>query len=126
MFSLKLSSRANQKKKKRTWVQEYLNIEKNKEFTIIYSRRCVSMIENRIASYLYNELFSEINEGKYTAFQRMAWSLIVHKNPIKNCSTALQTFSFRSLSLYPLFPFNKARILLRFLSQAFSILNMFS
>ena len=37
------------------------------------------MIEDRISGYLYNELFSEINEEKYTAFQSMAWSLIVYK-----------------------------------------------
>ena len=64
------------------------------------------MIENRISGYLYNELFSESNEEKCTAFQRMAWSLIVHKNPIKICSTALQAFSFRSLSLYHLLLFS--------------------
>ena len=64
------------------------------------------MIENRIADYLYNELFSESNGEKCTAFQRMAWSLIVHKSPIKNCLTAFKAFSFRSLSLYPLFPFS--------------------
>ena len=46
------------------------------------------MIENRISRYLYNELFSERNEEKCTAFQSLAWSLIVHKNAIKNCSTA--------------------------------------
>ena len=64
------------------------------------------MIENRISGYLYNERFSKSNEEKCTAFQSMAWSFIVHKNTIKNCSTALQAFSFRSLSLYPLFPFS--------------------
>ena len=46
------------------------------------------MIENRISRYLYNELFSESNEEKCTAFQSLAWSLIVHKNTIKNWSTA--------------------------------------
>ena len=30
------------------------------------------MIEDRISGYLYNELFSEINEKKCTAFQSMA------------------------------------------------------
>ena len=83
------------------------------------------MIENRISCYLYNELFSESNKEKCTAFKGMAWSLIVDKNTIKNCPTALQAFSFRYLSLYPLFPL-KARVLLQFLSQAFSILYMFS
>ena len=57
------------------------------------------MIENRISDYLYNELFRESNEEKCTAFQSMTWSLIVHKNTIKNCSTTLQAFSFRSLAL---------------------------
>ena len=65
------------------------------------------MIENRISGYLYNELFSKGNEEKCTTtFQSMAWSLIVHKN---NCSTAPQPFSFRSLSLYTLFPFHKSK-----------------
>ena len=30
------------------------------------------MIKDCISGYLYNELFIEINEGKYTAFQCMA------------------------------------------------------
>ena len=82
------------------------------------------MTENRISDYLYNELFSKSNKGKCTAFQSMTWSLSVDKNTNKICSTALQAFSFRSLSFYPLFPL-KARILLQFFSQAFSILYMF-
>ena len=82
------------------------------------------MIENRISGYLHNEIFSENNTEKCMTFQSMVWSLIVDKNTIKNCSTALQAFSFRSLSLYSLFPL-KARIFLQFLSQAFSILYMF-
>ena len=83
------------------------------------------MIENRISGYLHNELFRESNKEKCTAFESMAWSLIGDKNTIKNCSTALQAFSFRSASLYSLFTL-KAKILLQFLSQAFSILYMFS
>ena len=50
------------------------------------------MTENRISGYLYNELFSKSNEEKCTVFQRMVWFLIVHKNTIKNWSTALQVF----------------------------------
>ena len=61
------------------------------------------MIENRLSGYLYYKPFGESNE------KNMAWSLIVHKNTIKNYSTALQAFSFRSLSLYPLFPFHKGK-----------------
>ena len=64
----------------------------------------MSVIENRISGYLYNKVFSESNEEKCTVFQKsMAYSVIVHKNTIKNCSTALQGFSFRSLLLYFLF-----------------------
>ena len=46
------------------------------------------MIENNISDNLYNELFTKSSEEKF-----MAWSLIVHKNTIKNCSTVLQVFS---------------------------------
>ena len=68
------------------------------------------MIENRISGYQYNELFSKSNEEKCTVFQSMAWSLIVHENPIKNSSTALQAFSFRTLSFCVLyFLFHKGR-----------------
>ena len=85
MFSLRLTiirSKSKEKGKGRG-CGKYLNKEQNKQFTIIYCRRCVSMIENRISGYLYNELFSESNEEKCTAFQRMVCSLIVHKNTIK-------------------------------------------
>ena len=61
------------------------------------------MIANRISGYLYNELFSKSNEEKCTAFQSMAWSITVHKNNIKTCSTAHQAFSSWSLSLCILF-----------------------
>ena len=64
------------------------------------------MIENLILGYLYNELFRKNNEEKCTVFQNMALSLIVQKNTIKNCSTALQAFSLWYLSqciLYFLF-----------------------
>ena len=64
------------------------------------------MIENQISSTLYNELFSKSSEEKCTGFQSMVWSFIVRKNTIKNFSTVLQVFSFRCLSLYPLFPFS--------------------
>ena len=65
------------------------------------------MIENRISDYLYTEGFSESNGEKCTrTFQSMAWSLIVHKNTVRNCSTAPQAFSWRSLSLYTFFPFS--------------------
>ena len=61
------------------------------------------MIENRISGNLYNEPFIERSKEKCTAFHSTAWSLIVHKSTIKNCSTPLQAFPFRSLSLCILF-----------------------
>ena len=68
------------------------------------------MTENRILRYLYTKLFSKSNEEKCTAFQSMAWSLIVHENTIKNFSTALQAFSFQSLYLCTLhFLFHKGK-----------------
>ena len=56
------------------------------------------MIENRISGHLDNEPFSENDKVRSMAFQSIAWSIIVEKNIIKNCSTALQAFFFRSLS----------------------------
>ena len=80
------------------------------------------MMENNISDNLYNELFTKSSEEKF-----MAWSLIVHKNTIKNCSTVLQVFSSHPLSLHVSFVlfFMEARIFLQFLSQAFIILYMF-
>ena len=67
------------------------------------------MIENRISGYLYNELFSESNEEKCTAFQSMVWSLIVHKNIIKNAQLPSKHFP-SSVSLCILyFPFHKVK-----------------
>ena len=98
-FLLNYNQEKIKRKRKMEWVREIFKKEQNKVFTIIYCRRCVSMIENQISGYLYIELFNENNEEKWTAFQSMFWSLIVHKNTIKNCSTTLQAFSFRSLAL---------------------------
>ena len=114
--------------KKRAWVQEiFQKKEQKREFTKIYCRRYVSMIENDISGNLSNELFSENGEEKLAVFLNMTWSLIVHKNTIKICSTILKEFWSRSLTLYIFyFLFIKARILLQFLSQAFTILYMFS
>ena len=66
------------------------------------------MIENHISGYLYTDLFGEGNEEKCTAFQAMAWPLILHKNPIKICSTALRAFSFLSLYIF-YFLFHKGK-----------------
>ena len=65
---------------------------------------------NRISGYFYNELFSVNVEEKCTTFQSIDLSLIVHKSTIKNCSTALQGFSFQSLFLCILyFLFHKGK-----------------
>ena len=74
------------RKGKRTWVREIFKKRIEQGITIICCRRCVSMSENRTSGYFYNELFSESNEAKCTTFQRLAWSLIVHKNTIKKLS----------------------------------------
>ena len=125
--------------KKRAWVREifqkkghgcekyFKKKEQKREFTRIYCRRYVSVIENDISGNLSNELFRKNGEEKLAVFLNMAWSLIVHKNTIKICSTILKEFWSWSLSLYIFyFLFIKARILLQFLSQAFTILYMFS
>ena len=105
-FLLNYHQEQIKRKRKKTWVRKIFKkrIEQGVYHNLL--RRCVSMIENRISGYLQNELFSECNEKKCAAFQSLAWSFIVHKNTNKNCSTALQAFSFRSLSLYPSFPFS--------------------
>ena len=59
------------------------------------------MKENHISGNMYNEIFSESSEEKCAAFQSMGRFLIVHKKTFKTCSTILQAFSSRSLSLYP-------------------------
>ena len=82
---------------------------------------------NWISGYLYNDLFSESNEEKCTAFQSMARSLIVHKNIIKTPQLLSKYFpSGLSLFVFFIFFFINARILLEFLNQAFSILYIFS
>ena len=107
---------------KRTWVREiFLKIIEQGIYHNLL-QEIVSMIENNISDNLYNELFTKSSEEKF-----MAWSLIVHKNTIKNCSTVLQVFSSHPLSLHVSFVlfFMEARIFLQFLSQAFIILYMF-
>ena len=121
MFSLRVSSGANQKIGKRRGCGKSFKKEQNKEFTIIYCRRSVSIMENCISGHLYNELFRESNEEKCTAFKRMAWSLILLKyyKKLLSCSPRI----FLPVSLFASFIsfFIKARIL-----QAFSILYKFS
>ena len=98
-FLLNYHQEQIKRKIKKTWVRE-ISLKRIKQGVYHnYCRRCVSMIETRISGYLYNKFVSKSNEEKCTVFQGMAWSLIVHENTIENCSTALQGFSFRSLSL---------------------------
>ena len=83
------------------------------------------MIENRISGYLYNDLFSESNEEKCTAFENLAWSLIVHKNQkLLNYSPSI--FLEVSLFVSSISFFVKARIPLQYLRQEFSIFYMLS
>ena len=63
----------------------------------------MSMIENWISGYLYNEPFTESNEDLCMTFQSIGWSL-VHKNTIKICSPSIFLLVSLSLSiLYFLF-----------------------
>ena len=96
--------RIKKKNGKRRGCGKYFKKEQNKEFTIIYWRRCVSMIENRVPGYLYNELFIKSNEEKCTALQRIVWSFIVHKNTIKAAQLLCKYF-LPGLSLYTLYFF---------------------
>ena len=83
--------------------------------------RCVSMIENRISGYLYNELFSESKKENVRPFKVWLGPLLFIKMLLNllNCSPSI--FLPVHLSSFISF-FIKARILLQFLSQAFSIL----
>ena len=122
-FLLNYHQEQIERKKKGAWVRKiFFKKEQNKEFTIIDSIKCLSMMENRISGYLYlySERFSDSNEEKCMVFKNMAWSLIVHNIIFLPISLSLSLFvSFISL-------FIKARILLQFLSQAFTVLYMFS
>ena len=78
------------RKRKRIWVQEIL--------------------KKRIEQGVYHNLLKEINtENRISAIQNMTWSLIVHKNTIKNYSTAPQAFSFWSFLGVLYFLFHKGK-----------------
>ena len=95
VFSSTIIRSKSKEKGKGRGCGKYLKKKQHKEFTITYCRRCVLMIGNRISGDMYNELFRESNQ---------------HKNAIKNCPIALQTFSFLSLSLCILyFLFHKGK-----------------
>ena len=57
----------------------------------------MSVIENHISSNLCNELLAKVVKKHVPPKYRLV--PIVHSNTIKNCSTILQAFSSRSLSL---------------------------
>ena len=108
-FLLNYHQKVIKRKRKRTWMRDIFKKRIEQRGCHKLLQEIVPMIGNRISGYLYNELFSKSNKEKCTTFQSMAWSLIVHKSSIKNWSTALQAFSFWSLSLYPLFYFHKGK-----------------
>ena len=108
-FLLNYYQEVIKRKRKRTWMWDIFKKRIEQRGCHKLLQKVVSTIGNRISGYLRNELFSKSNKEKCTTFQSMAWSLIFHKNTIKNWSTALQAFSFWSLSLYPLFYFHKGK-----------------
>ena len=113
------------RKRKKTWVREIFKkqIEQGVYHNIL---QAMNVNENRISGYLDNELFSESNEEKCTAFQRMAWFIVVHKKLLKTAQLLSEHFPSGFSLFVSLISFIiKARILLQFLGQAFSIFYMF-
>ena len=110
-FLLNCQQEQSKRKRKRTWMQEIFlkRIEQG-----VYHNLLREMRPSDRKSYfrlLHNELFSESNEEKCTAFQSLAWSLTAQ---------LLSKYFPSGLSLCILyFLFIKPRILLQFLSQAF-------
>ena len=98
LFSLKLRSGANQKKKEKDAGAG------NKKTRTASWNLLQEILVNYISGNLYNELFRKSRAEKCTVFQSMASPLVVYKNVIKNCSTVLNSPSIFpwSLSLYPL------------------------
>ena len=92
------------KTKKELGTEIFKKNEQNKEFSINFCKRCVSMIENIefqvicIMDFLAKVMKKHVS--KYGLFLYCSWKYYY------NCSTALQAFSFRSLFLYPLFSFS--------------------
>ena len=108
-FLLNYHQEQIERKRKGAWVRKiFFKEEQNKEFTIIDSIKCLSMMENRISGYLYlySERFSDSNEEKCMVFKNMAWSLIVHNIIFLPISLSLSL----SLSLCIIyFPFYKGK-----------------
>ena len=79
------------RKRKKTWVREIFKkqIEQGVYHNIL---QAMNVNENRISGYLDNELFSESNEEKCTAFQRMAWFIVVHKKLLKTAQLLSEHF----------------------------------
>ena len=88
------------RKRNRTWVREILKKKKKREFTIIYCRRYMSMIENHISSKLSTAKTAQLFPKPFLPSLSLFVSLIIF--------------------------FIKARILRQLLSQAFIILYIFS
>ena len=83
------SSAANQKKKGKGMSVENILKKGTRSLTIIYCTRCVPVIENDISSNLYNGMFNKDREEKFTAFQSMARSFVVHKMLLKTLNNLL-------------------------------------
>lgn len=104
LFSLKLRSGANQKKKEKDAGAG------NKKTRTASWNLLQEILVNYISGNLYNDLFRKSRAEKCTVFQSMASPLIVYKNVIKNCSTVLQQskhFPLVSLFVSSLLPFSK-------------------
>ena len=83
------------------------------------------MIENCVSGYLCNELFSESNEERM-AFKEWLGPLLFVKILLKTAQLLPRIFLPAPLFVSFISFFIKARILLQFLSQAFSKLYTFS
>ena len=68
-FLLNYHQEQIKRKRKKTWVREIFKKRIGQGVYIIYCRRCVSVIENRVSGYLYNERFSESNEKNVRPFK---------------------------------------------------------
>ena len=76
---------------------KYLNKEYNKEFTIIYCKRYVSMIENHNSGYLYNELLAKVMKKNVRSFKEQLGHLffiLLSKHFLSGFSVCILYFLF--------------------------------
>ena len=98
----------NQKKKKTCGCGKYFKKEQNQEFTIIYYRRCVPIIENRISGYLYNEIFSKVIKKNVRTLKVWLAPLLVIKILLKTAELLSKHFP-SGLSLFVSFIYSKGK-----------------